>query len=596
MLNRRKFAVVLFGTTIGVFFLFIARFSYVVLVGKVSNESLEEKTKQLYLGSSVVKAKRGTIYDRNGDPIAEDATSYSLYAVLDEEFLGMIKKDETEREKLYVQDGDKNTIAQVLEANTNLTASYVLEQLNADSKQIEFGPEGKNLSLEAKKAIETSLDEKEIKGIYFTEQPYRIYPNGSLSSHLVGYVDANSDSGGLTGQMGIELSENNNLAGTNGEITYNKDKNQRIIPTTIEEVKAAVDGKDIYTTLDINLGLKLEEVMDEVMSKYKPESITAMLVGADTGEILAASQRPSFNPETKEGLDVWQNLLVEYPYEPGSTMKVFTVASSIELGQFDQNEYVKTGKMNLTEKDVISDWNDGQGIGTVTYRKAFAFSSNVAMVTLQQEMGQQWPEYIKRFGFTKLTGTPLKLEEPGSLTAEDNIIDMANTSYGQGVSVTPFQMVQGYTAIANEGKMLQPNYLQKIVDKDGKTEKIEPIHTGQPISANTANQTLDLMTAVVEDEDGTGKAFAIDGYRVSAKTGTAQIYSTEEGGYEKDNYLYSAVQIAPTENPDYIMYVTLKKPVLSNNLVGGQIVAEISNPVLKLALDLDVKNRVITEE
>lgn len=616
-LNRRKFAMLLFGTTIAVFFIFVARFNYIVLVGKIGKTSLDRKTQELYQGSSVVKAKRGTIYDRDGEVIAEDATSYSLYAVLDEEYLGQSETGKSkDREKLFVQEKDKNKIAAVLENHTNLEASYVLEQLSKDQKQVEFGPEGKQLSLEQKNSIEEELAALEIKGIYFNEHVTRSYPNGVFSSHLIGFAqfpknkeDELDETKGLVGQMGIEEAENDLLAGENGEIEYLKDKNQREIPTTRIVKKEAKDGKDIYTTLDVSLGLYLEEKMDEVQEKYQPYEMTAMLVEAKTGNIVAASQRPTFNPETKEGLggdsDVideieeaddseeseeegiqWYNLLTQMPIEPGSTMKAFTVASSIDLGQFDQNALVKTGVREFEDGTKIFDW-DNVGVGTVTYRQAFAYSSNVAMVTLQERMGAQWEDYIKRFGFTQPTGTNLLNENPGYLPDMTNAVDAAVTSFGQGISVTPFQMVQGYTAIANQGTMLKPNYIKKIVDGDNKTTEIGPKAVGQPISETTASQTLDLMTAVVEDEDyGTGGNFAIEGYRVSAKTGTAQIFNNKKGNYYKDRYIFSVAQIAPTEDPKYIMYVTVK---LDNTVGGGEVVAEISNPVLKMALDLDMK-------
>ncbi|WP_455363053.1 peptidoglycan D,D-transpeptidase FtsI family protein [Vagococcus elongatus] len=613
-MNRRKFATLLFGAAIGVFFIFVARFNYIVLVGKVGQTSLDRKTQELYQGSSVVKAKRGTIYDRDGEVIAEDATSYSLYAVLDEEYLGQSKTGKNkDREKLFVQEKDKNNVAEILESNTNLGASYVLEQLNKNQKQVEFGPDGKQLSIEQKNSIEKELEALEIKGVYFNEHVTRSYPNEVFSSHLVGFAQfpKNEDeeldeTKGLVGQMGIEQAENDLLAGENGEIEYLKDKNQREIPTTRIVKKEAKDGKDIYTTLDVSLGLYLEDKMNEVQEKYNPYEMTAMLVEAKTGNIVAASQRPTFNPETKEGLEgntdvideieetdesdeegiQWYNLLTQMPFEPGSTMKAFTVASSIDLGQFDQNGFVKTGVREFEDGTKIYDW-DNKGVGTVTYRQAFAYSSNVAMITLQERMGTQWEDYIKRFGFLQPTGTNLLNENPGYLPDMTNVINAANTSFGQGISVTPFQMVQGYTAIANQGTMLKPNYIKKIVDGDKKTTEIGPKAVGQPISETTASQTLDLMTSVVEDKDyGTGQNFGIEGYRVSAKTGTAQIFNNKKGAYYKDRYIFSVAQIAPTEDPKYIMYVTVK---LDNTVGGGEVVAEISNPVLKMALDLDTK-------
>ncbi|MGX6962610.1 penicillin-binding transpeptidase domain-containing protein [Vagococcus xieshaowenii] len=593
IVNRKKFSIFLFFVTIGVFLLFIARFSYVVLIGRVGNTSLSDKTQELYQGSSVIKAKRGTIYDRNGNIIAADATSYSLYAVLDNTYLGIATNGKNgSREKLYVEDKNKEKVAEVIAKNTDLEKEYVLDQLNQDLKQVEFGNGGKNLTLETKNKIEESLDADGIKGIYFTEQQARVYPNGIFASHLIGYAQ-NDGEDSMTGQMGIEKAENETLSGKNGKETYLKDSAQRKIAGSVEVEKKAVDGKDIYTTLDLNLQVLLEDSMTEVLKKFPDQDdMTAMLVEAKTGNIVAASQRPTFNPETKEGLekqddetDIWSNLLIQRQYEPGSTMKVFTVATAFENGILDPNAYVKTGVYEFEDGTKIYDWNK-EGEGTITYRQAFAFSSNVAMVNLETQMKDKWVESLDKFGFNKLTGTNLLNEVPGYLPDMSNSVDSAITSYGQGISVTPFQMIQAYTAIANNGTMLKPNYISKVVDSNGEIKEMPVKEVGKPISAETAKKTLDMMTSVVEDQTyGTGTSYGIDGYRVSAKTGTAQVFDNSTGKYFEKIYINSAVQIAPTENPEYIMFVTTK----GDGEQASTIISSVSNKVLKEALDRKLK-------
>ncbi|MGX7031432.1 penicillin-binding transpeptidase domain-containing protein [Vagococcus zengguangii] len=593
IVNRKKFSIFLFFLTIGVFLLFIARFTYVVVVGRVGNTSLSAKTQELYQGSSVIKAKRGTIYDRNGNIIAADATSYSLYAVLDKTYLGIATNGkDNAREKLYVEDKNKEKVAEVIAANTDLEKDYVLKQLNQDLKQVEFGNGGKNLTLETRNKIEEALEADKIKGIYFTEQQARVYPNGIFASHLIGYAQSDGE-GGVAGQMGIEKAEDDILAGTDGEETYLKDSAQRKIAGSVEVQKKAVDGKDIYTTLDLNLQVLLEDSMTEILSKYpKQEDMTAMLVEAKTGNIVAASQRPTFNPETKEGLektddetDVWSNLLIERAYEPGSTMKAFTIATAFENGILDPNAFVKTGVYEFEDGTKIYDWNK-EGEGTITYRQAFAFSSNVAMVNLETQMKDKWVASLDKFGFNKLTGTDLLNEVPGYLPDMTNSVDSAITSYGQGISVTPFQMVQAYTAIANKGTMLKPNYISKIVDSKGK-EKVMPVkEVGKPISADSAAKTLDMMASVVEDPTyGTGTSYALDGYRVSAKTGTAQVFDNSRGKYFEKTYINSVAQIAPIEDPEYIMFVTTK----GDGEQASTIISSVSNKVLKEALDRKLK-------
>ncbi|NKC66792.1 peptidoglycan D,D-transpeptidase FtsI family protein [Vagococcus fluvialis] len=604
--NRRNVGIILFSTSIIIFLLFAVRFIYIIGVGKVGSESLDKKRQDLYQGSSVIKAKRGTIYDRNGQPIAEDATSYSLYAELGKDYIGLNNK------KLYVQKKDHDKIAEVLHKYAGIDKEITLEQLSKEIKKnengkyygsTEFGSKGKNLSLETKTKIEKELEEAGVPGIYFTEHPDRMYPNGKFASYIVGYAqpeNSDEENSKLTGEkgMGIENACDDILKGEDGYKYFQKDSKGNELPGSVIVDKKAVDGKDIYTTLDSNLQLRMEEVMDDVFSKSEPENMTAVLMSAKTGEILAASQRPTFDPQTKKGLyeeedqpkPVWQNMLIETPFEPGSTMKVFTVAAAIDSGNLNENETFESGKIQVYDTP-ISDWKP-EGKGTLTYRQALAWSSNVGMVHLEQKMGTTWQEYLNKFGFGKSTESGLPLEGTGNIR-DKNPVDTAMSAFGQAIGVTNFQMMQGFTAIANKGTMLKPQYIKKITSEDGKEEKVfGPQEVGKPIKESTADKTLDFMKDTVEDPIyGTGYGtYGIDGVSVSAKTGTAQIFENGQVLTGPNDYLYSVVQIAPTENPEYIMYVTLRKPKIIGEQSAAELVAEVSNSMLKHAFKVDVSN------
>lgn len=604
--NRRNVGIILFSTSIIIFLLFAVRFIYIIGVGKVGSESLDKKRQDLYQGSSVIKAKRGTIYDRNGQPIAEDATSYSLYAELGKDYIGLNNK------KLYVQKKDHDKIAEVLHKYAGIDKELTLEQLSKEIKKnkngkyygsTEFGSKGKNLSLETKTKIEKELEEAGVPGIYFTEHPDRMYPNGKFASYIVGYAqpeNSDEENSKLTGEkgMGIENAYDDILKGKDGYKYFQKDSKGNELPGSVIVDKKAVDGKDIYTTLDSNLQLRMEEVMDDVFSKSEPENMTAVLMSAKTGEILAASQRPTFDPQTKKGLyeeedqpkPVWQNMLIQTPFEPGSTMKVFTVAAAIDSGNLNENETFESGKIQVYDTP-ISDWKP-EGKGTLTYRQALAWSSNVGMVHLEQKMGTTWQEYLNKFGFGKTTESGLPFEEPGNIR-DKNPVDTAMSAFGQAIGVTNFQMMQGFTAIANKGTMLKPQYIKKITSEDGKEEKVfGPQEVGKPIKESTADKTLDFMKDTVEDPIyGTGYGtYGIDGVSVSAKTGTAQIFENGQVLTGPNDYLYSVVQIAPTENPEYIMYVTLRKPKIIGEQSAAELVAEVSNSMLKHAFKVDVSN------
>lgn len=595
MTNRKKVGRILFFFAMGIFLLFSFRFIYIISIGKVGDVSLDEKTENHFQGSSVVQAKRGAILDRNGNPIATDATSYSVYGVLD-------KKYKQGTKELYVHADDIDKIADILNQFIGLDKSYVREQLSQKLNRVEFGNKGKGISLEKKTAIENALKQQKITGIYFDAHPARIYPNGVFASYLVGYadlVDKDDESKGLVGKMGIEQAYNKILSGTSGEEIYQKDSKGNPVPGTVVEVKKAINGADVYTTLDSNLQLELEDLLNQTFEETQAENATAMLVDAKNGEILAAGQRPSFNPETREGLEskdgqepLWRNLLTEDPFEPGSTMKVFTVAAALNQGVFDENATYPAGTMKLYDA-TINDFDYATaGQHQLTYRQALAHSSNVGMVKLEQMMGGEvWKDYLKKFGFAQSTNSKLSSENKGQLPGS-NIVDVAMSAYGQAISVTDFQMVQGFTTFTNSGTMLQPQYINKIKYADGKEETIDKKVVGQPVSAQAANKTLEMMKDTVEDPFyGTGyQIYNIEGYNVSAKTGTAQI--AENGVYTNGalDYLYSVVQIAPTEDPKYIVYVTLKKPQITPTGSPSKEVANVSNQLLKKALDLDVSN------
>lgn len=590
--NRKKVGLILFATSIGLFFLFAGRLTYIVAVGDVAGTSLAEKTKALYQGSRVVKAKRGTIYDRNGNVIAVDATSYSAYAVLSKTYV-------SGKTKLYAQEAHFDQLATILHDVLGLDKADVLKRLKEgvqDEKwQVEFGNGGKNMTLEKKQAIEAAMKSQKIAGIYFDEHPARTYPNGNFASYLVGYAQNEEVKGqeSVVGKMGIEAAYDDILRGKDGEIVYEKDNYQNPLAGTVAQQTAAEDGQDIYTTLDLNLQSYTEDLLDNLMKELEPTNVTVTLMEAKTGNILAMSQRPSFNPETKEGIDkdgfVWQNLAVEDAFEPGSTMKVMTTSAAVNEGVFDENETYLSGEIKVYDA-TIQDHDQGAK-GILNMRQALTWSSNTGMVRLEQKLeDQRWTNYLKRFGFGQSTHSGLPNESAGTLPTA-NPVDMAMSSYGQALNVSVLQMLRAYTAVANDGKMLQPQYVSKIVNNNTNKERItEPEVVGNPISAETAAKVREYMRGVVEDPNyGTAYGdFGVEGYHMSAKTGTAEIYDPQNGGYLRGeyNYLYSVAEIIPTEDPQYILFLTVKQPKHYPQKKMG----ELTNPLLKRALEFSNVN------
>lgn len=574
--NRKKTIRAMMGLAGFLLLIFGIRLTQIMVFGTVNGQDLSEQAQNLYDRSSILSAQRGTIYDVGGNPLAMDATSYSLYAVLTDEW------SEPEDPQYVV---DKKNTAQVLSQYIDLTADEILERLNTqDASQVEFGTAGQDLTYAEMKAI----DDQNLPGIVFNETPTRMYPNGVFASHLIGYAEymeaGTAIDSRLTGQMGLELSMDGILKGTNGRKSYQSSSTNVELSGTGQVEEETTDGSDVYLTLDSRLQTYLETLMTEVYEKYEPTSMTVMLVEPETGEIVAASQRPTFNLETKEGIDdMWQNLLVEKAYEPGSTIKVLTVAAAIEEGVFDPDSFYDSSPVTMGDS-TIADYN-GIGWGVITELEGLSQSSNTLMIHLVKEMGYDvWESYIREFGLLQETGSGFANEASGSMNY-DYEADKVTTGFGQGIYVTPYQMMQAFTAIANDGNMMKLQLVNRY-EEDGTMQVVEPEVVSSPISKETANKTLEYLQSVVYADTGTGAAYDLDDYTVSAKTGTAEVFNLETNTYEAGltKYLYSVVGFVPSEDPQYVLYITAEQP---KNLetTASDMMTEIYTPLLTRALE-----------
>ncbi|KRL12303.1 cell division protein FtsI [Levilactobacillus zymae DSM 19395] len=579
--NRKIVGQFLFFLFIGVFILIAVRFSYISIGKKVQNVNLSAAAQKLYTANETLKAKRGTIYDANDQPIAEDTSVYSLYVVLDKRQVGL------NNQKLYAT--NKPKIAKVLAKYLPISEKKALKILSPSKGtpfQVEFGTAGQNISLATKQKIQSY----HLSGINFVQQESRLYPNGVFASHLIGLAQATTKDNQttLTGSMGIEQAFNKELTGKDGSQKIKKDMYGYQLPGTKQKYKKAQNGDNVYTTLDTRLQTLLETEMSSVQSQVKANSMNAVLMNAKTGAILAATQRPTFNATTKAGLgQIWRNTLVQDAYEPGSTMKIFTLASSINSGNYNGNATYQSGRYTIGNQ-VVPDWNTS-GWGTITYNKGFAVSSNVAMAHLEQQMGAKtWKKYINRFHFLKSTNSGLPGELSGSI-AFSRPIEQADTSFGQGIQVTVFQMLQALTAVSNNGTMMKPYVISKVVNPNtNKTVKAySPTKVGTPITAKTAKAVRKHMEDVVYKSYGIGSDYKMSGYKVAVKTGTAQV-SNGKSGYLSgdDNYLYSVASMVPANNPKYVMYITMKQPHLGSK-TATQLLASIMKPVMARALQED---------
>ena len=576
------------------FAIFLVNFAVIIGSGSKFGTDLVKEAKKVHQITRTVPAKRGTIYDRNGVPIAEDATSYNVYAVIDKKYKSATGKI------LYVEDAQFNKVAEVFHKYLDMDEAYVKEQLaQPNLTQVSFGAKGNGITYANMMAIKKDLKDASVEGIDFTTSPNRSYPNGQFASSFIGLAQLHENEDGsksLLGTSGMESSLNSILAGKDGIITYEKDRLGNIVPGTEQVSQQTVDGKDVYTTISSTLQSFMETQMNAFQEKVKGKYMTATLVSAKTGEILATTQRPTFDADTKEGLTkdfVWRDILYQSNYEPGSTMKVMTLAAAIDNNTFPGGEVFNSSELKIADV-TIRDWDVNEGLTggrMMTFSQGFALSSNVGMTLLEQKMGDAtWLDYLNRFKFGVPTRFGLTDEYAGQLPA-DNIVNIAQSSFGQGISVTQTQMLRAFTAIANDGVMLEPKFISAIYDTNNQSvRKSQKEIVGKPVSEDAASLTRTNMILVGTDplygtmyNHQTGKPIiTVPGQNVAVKSGTAQIADEKNGGYlvGSTNYIFSVVTMNPAENPDFILYVTVQQPEHYSGIQLG----EFANPILERAV------------
>lgn len=544
-----------------VFLLFVGRFLYLSISKTIAGENISERVSNLYKRDEILKSVRGAIYDNSGNVIAEDSHSFTLYAILDKSSLDYKGKP------MYVVDKEKT--AEKLSTVIPLSEKKILKYLHPKHKayQVEFGTAGSGISLATKKKIMAM----HLPGIHFDETPSRLYPNGRFASHIIGiaqpFNDKKTHSINLIGTMGIEKYFNKVLSGKDGRRIALVDAGEYQLPGGQHSYKAPINGNNIYLTIDSQLQIYLENLLDAVQNKYKPKALTAIVEDVKTGKIRAASQRPTFDPATRKGLnDNWRNILVQDSYEPGSVFKILSITAAIQEGKYNPREYFRSGSITFNGS-TIHDWNY-TGWGAIPFEQAFPRSSNIGMSILVNRLGRHtWRRYLDNYHIGKKTNITLPDENSGLINIHSQI-DQAVTSFGQGITVNALQMMQVYSALANSGQMLKPQLVEKIVSSSGKViKRYKKIKVGKPVySQETAQTTLKLMRDVVEKEYGTGITYKIPGKSIAVKTGTAQIAGIH-GGYLKGdrNYLFSVVGLTPADNPRYCIYITMKQPQIMSD-------------------------------
>ncbi|MGM9834602.1 MAG: penicillin-binding protein [Bacilli bacterium] len=497
-------------------------------------------------------ARRGTIFDVNGDELAQSVNSYTLFAYLSE--------SRTKDPDYPCHVVNKEYTAKQLAPLLGYSEEYILNLLNSE------GLYQVNLKGGITTILKEQIEALDLPGLDFVETTKRWYPMGNFASYVVGYATKDDD-GKTTGKLGIESYFNEELTGTDGYMEYQKDPYGYRMPQHEPIIVESEAGNDIYLTIDNEIQMFLEKGIKELSSKYDMTWLTFTIMDANTGAIVATSSVPSFDPNERN-IDSYLTPLTALSYEPGSTMKIFSFMSAIENGIYDGDKLYQSGTIPV-DNAIIKDFN-GVGWGMISYDQGFANSSNVAATHLALSLGRDnLRKTYEDLGFGALTGIELPGEVAGDISFYYRT-ELATASFGQGITTTPIQTLQALTSITNEGSIIKPYIVDKVVNSKG-----EIVYQGgrqevkKVVSKETADKVKDLMyKAVYEGKTNAGN-FKADNVTVVGKTGTAQIPSSS-GGYLTGNYDYinSFAGIFPYEEPKYIFYVSTKQLVGSFNEVA----------------------------
>ena len=521
---------------------------------------------------TVTKGKRGTIYDRNYNVIAQEVNAYTIVVILpDYDDQGNITGPYDENgNPLYVTDTAKTSrsLAKILDNTKRSTLQSIMDTaIDKGLAQTELGTGTKRLSKEVKEKIE-KLD---LTGITFKDDVSRNYPVSPFSSNLIGFASYDEEQQGIVGKMGLEQSLNKILTGKDGKVQYQQTVTGSVLPGTTTVYKEAENGDNVVLTLDFNLQETVESVMKKTMEDNNAQKAWCCVMEVETGEILAWASYPTFDQNHPTESPSYTDNVSEMSFEPGSVMKSITYATAIDTGVFPENTTFRAGEFNykydaatgkivrtISEVDGYPTIRDalGHDYGTITFETGLAYSSNVGICELLANYVNynDFESYLKAFGFFQATDIPYVNESVG-WESLDSVIDYLSTGFGQASSVTVLQLMQAYSAIFNDGNMVRPYVVKQI--EDGDTNEVLKSYgteiTGTPISKETADKMKDLLKNVLSEGAG-GERFAIDGVDMMAKTGTGEYYDEETGAYSTSIYSSSIMAAAPYDDPEIMVY------------------------------------------
>ncbi|MER2048065.1 MAG: penicillin-binding transpeptidase domain-containing protein [Solibacillus sp.] len=533
----------------------------------IQHDKLTELAKTNWDREIPFTSERGEITDRNGEVIVTNELAPTLYFM-------PTQNDNIEEAA--------NQIADVL----NLDAKRLFEKMNSKSYLVKLAPEAKNISYE--QAVK--IQELKIDGLYSGVDYDRSYPYGNLLSRLVGFTGYDSQ-----GLAGIEYQYDKLLTSKDAAIKLFTDAKGKALPHVNDEWREGKQGATVGLTIDLEVQKVIERELSQAMTNYNAEQALAIAMNPKTGEILALSSYPTYDPSKFEEVESSiynRNLPVWMTYEPGSTFKIITLSAAVEENVVDleKDTYFDKG-YTMVEGVRLRCWKR-DGHGEETFLQVVENSCNPGFIELGQRVGaDKLMKYIKNFGFGKTTGSNIAGEASGILFSEEAFgpVEHATTSFGQGISVTPIQQVQAVAAAVNGGKLFTPYVVSKVYNPESGEVVIEnkPNLKRNVVSEETSKIVRDALESVVAN--GSGRAAYRDGLRIGGKTGTAQ--KVENGRYKDGDYIVSFIGFAPANDPEVVVYVAVDSPkgelVFGSTIVApivGQIIEDIA-PILGIEKD-----------
>ena len=544
--------------------MFIVIFCKVIYLQVFKYNKLKSGANDLWSRELPIEGDRGIIYDRNLDPLATNLTTTSLVLI----------PNQIKNKKLV-----STKLSELLNVSKDEMDKHVYKKTSIERVH----PEGRKLDFETSNKI----SELKLDGVYLVKEAKRYYPYENNLSQVLGFVGIDNQ-----GLSGLELNYNEYLTGKSGSIKYFSDAKGNKLEMN-EIYNEPTNGMNLMLTINNELQNSVERELDNAVIKYNPDHALAIAMDPNTGEILAMSSRPNFDPNnyknySEETLN--RNLPIWMSYEPGSTFKIITLSASLEEKTIDlyKDTFYDSGHIQV-ENARIKCWKTG-GHGAETFLNVVENSCNPGFVVMGQKLGKERLfNYINKFGFGYKTGVDLNGESTGIMFPLNRVgpVELATTAFGQGVSVTPIQQITAVSAAINGGKLYKPYIVKALLEPETNTavKTFESKLVRRVISKETSREVASALESVVTN--GTGRNAFIDGYRVGGKTGTAQ--KVNNGIYMVGNYIVSFIGFMPSNDPKIVLYVAIDNP---KGVVqyGGTVAAPIAKNILEDSIDiLDIK-------